>query len=114
MTDKSTITVNIFGNEYTIKGVAKPEYIISLAGYLNSRMNEVQEATGLKDPKKIAILAAINITDELFESRKSMKESYVPNDQLQAIRNKIEGLISLVDKEAPPEPSEPEPEPESK
>jgi cell division protein ZapA len=101
--DKSVITVNIFGNEYTIKGVAKPDYIISLANYLNNKMTEVQEATGLKDAKKIAILAAINISDELFEAKKAMKESFVPNDQLAAIRNKVEGLIANIDKNLPQE-----------
>ena len=99
--DKSVITVNIFGNEYTIKGVAEPDYIMTLANYLNNKMAEVQEATGLKDVKKIAILAAINISDELFEAKRSIKEAYVPNEQLQAIRNKIENLIALTDKELP-------------
>ena len=101
--DKSVITVNIFGNEYTIKGVAKPDYIISLANYLNNKMTEVQEATGLKDAKKIAILAAINISDELFETKKSMKESFVPNDQLAAIRNSVECLIASIDSNLPSE-----------
>ena len=100
--EKSVITVNIFGNEYTIKGVARPDYIISLANYLNNKMTEVQEATGLKDAKKIAILAAINISDELFEAKKSMKEAFVPNDQLAAIRNRVESLIALIDKDLPP------------
>ena len=99
--DKSIITVNIFGNEYTIKGVAEPDYIISLANYLNAKMQEVQDATGLKDVKKIAILAAINISDELFEIKKTMKEEYVSNEQLGAIRNRVEELIALVDEELP-------------
>lgn len=99
--DKSIITVNIFGNEYTIKGVAEPDYIISLANYLNTKMQEVQDATGLKDIKKIAILSAINISDELFEAKKSIKEKYVSNEQLGAIRNRVEELISLVDNELP-------------
>jgi cell division protein ZapA len=99
--DKSVITVNIFGNEYTIKGVAKPDYIISLANFLNNKMTEVQEATGLKDAKKIAILAAINISDELFEAKRAMKESFVPNDQLAAIRNRVESLIAEIDRDVP-------------
>lgn len=99
--NKSIITVNIFGNEYTIKGVAEPDYIIMLANYLNNKMTNVQEATGIKDEKKIAILAAINITDELFEIRKKIKESYVPNEQFQELRKKLETLISLIDKELP-------------
>ncbi len=101
--DKSVITVNIFGNEYTIKGVAKPDYIISLANYLNNKMSAVQEATGLKDAKKIAILSAINIADEMFEAKKSMKDSFVPNDQLALIRNRVEGLIAMIDSNIPEE-----------
>ncbi|MCE5299923.1 MAG: cell division protein ZapA [Spirochaetia bacterium] len=113
--EKSVITVNILGNEYTIKGVARPDYIISLANYLNNRMTEVQEATGLKDAKKIAILAAINICDELFDLKKQLKESYVPNDQLTTIRNRIEQLIALIDTSFPAElhasnPHEPGPQ----
>jgi cell division protein ZapA len=107
--DKSIITVNIFGNEYTIKGVAEPEYIVTLANYLNNKMSEVQDATGIKDPKKIAILAAINIADELFESKKQIKDSTVPKEQLQVIRNKVENLISMIDKELPSEPYHEEP-----
>jgi len=99
--DKSVITVNIFGNEYTIKGVAEKDYIIQLANYLNNKMSEVQDATGLKDVKKIAILAAINICDELFEARKQMKDEYVSNEQLATIRNRIEELISVIDNELP-------------
>jgi len=99
--DKSVITVNIFGNEYTIKGVAEPEYITSLAAYINNKMTEVQDATGLKDTKKIAILAAINLADELFDAKKNFKEKYIPKEQFQIVRNKVENLISMIDKELP-------------
>jgi len=101
--DKSVITVNIFGSEYTIKGVAEPDYIVSLAAYLDKKMAEIQEATGLKDEKKIAILSAINICDELNEARKSTRENFVPKENMQSVRNRIEELISLIDKEFPGE-----------
>lgn len=68
--DKSIVTVNILGSEYKIKGFGEPEYIITLANYINNKMQEIQESLNIKDEKKIAILAAINITDELFELRK--------------------------------------------
>ncbi|MFP4465933.1 MAG: cell division protein ZapA [Candidatus Goldiibacteriota bacterium] len=109
---KSVITVKIFGNEYTIKGVAQPDYIITLANYLNNSMQEVQDATGLKDTKKIAILAAINICDELFDTKKSLKEDHVPAEQFRAVRNKVENMIGLIDSELP-ELSEKSPPPEN-
>ncbi|MEI7641044.1 MAG: cell division protein ZapA [bacterium] len=98
--DKSIITVNIFGSDYNIKGVAETDYMLKIAAYLNEKMNEIHDATGIKDPKRIAILASINICDELFEARKNLKDP-VPAEQLQAIRNRIENLISAVDKELP-------------
>ena len=98
--DKNIITVNIFGSDYTIKGVAEPDYMLKIAAFINSRMNEIHDATGIKDPKKIAILAAINITDELFEVKKSLKEA-VPPEQLALIRNRVETLIGMVDSVLP-------------
>jgi len=99
--DKSIVTVNILGSEYKIKGFGEPEYILTLANYINNKMQEIQETLNIKDEKKIAILAAINITDELFELRKNVKEGMVPKEQIQSIRNKIEGMISSIDKELP-------------
>ena len=75
--DKSIITVNIFGSDYTIKGVAETDYMLKIAAYLNEKMNEIHDATGIKDPKRIAILASINICDELFEARKNLKDPVI-------------------------------------
>lgn len=66
---KQTVTVNIFGEDYPIRGEANSEYIMQVASYLDAKMREVAEKNSNKSPAKVAILAALNITDELFQAR---------------------------------------------
>ncbi len=64
-----SIQVEIFGQTYSIKVANDPEYIRELAAFVDSRMKEVQKGTGTPDGYRIAILAALNIADELHRVR---------------------------------------------
>jgi cell division protein ZapA len=69
MTEKSTEKVEIFGQEYKIKGVGNPQYIHKIAGYVDRKMREIAHSSGIMSQSRIAILAALNITDELCQER---------------------------------------------
>ena len=70
MTEKEeSIRVNIFGTEYPIKGDADPAYIEEIARYVDTKMREVSKQLSLPSMSKVAILAAMNIADELFKER---------------------------------------------
>jgi cell division protein ZapA len=70
MTEKcSTEKVEIFGQEYKIKGAGDPEYIHMIAGYVDSKMREIAHSSGIMSQSRIAILAALNIADELHQER---------------------------------------------
>jgi cell division protein ZapA (FtsZ GTPase activity inhibitor) len=45
-------------------------YIRELAAYCDAKMREVQKATGTSDAHRVAILAALTISDELFRLRR--------------------------------------------
>jgi cell division protein ZapA len=64
-----SIQVEIFGQTYSIKAGNDREYIRELAAIVDARMREVQKGTGTSDGYKIAILAALNIADELNRLR---------------------------------------------
>ena len=64
-----TIQVEIFGQMYTLKGGADPDRVRDLAAYVNARMKEVQKGAGVSDGYRVAILAALNIADELHRIR---------------------------------------------
>lgn len=90
---KHTAKVEIFGRTYMIRGDAEPEYVHRLGEYVDKKMREIAENAPTVSSLKIAILAALNICDELFKYRESMKNSD------QAIDKKAEDLLSLLDKE---------------
>jgi cell division protein ZapA (FtsZ GTPase activity inhibitor) len=61
--------VNIFGEELGIRSQASPEYTRKVAEYVDQAMRQVSKATRLTDVHRIAILAAMSITDEFFQAR---------------------------------------------
>jgi cell division protein ZapA len=64
-----SVSVEIFGQVYTIKGKEDPAYIRELAAFIDAKMREIQRGTGTVDPHRVAILTALTITDELYRIR---------------------------------------------
>ncbi|NIA29162.1 MAG: cell division protein ZapA [Actinobacteria bacterium] len=72
MNDENKILkVKIFGTEYPLKVNADVEYVKRVARYVDTKMAEVQEAKPSRPLHQIAILAALNICDELFQNEQS-------------------------------------------
>lgn len=63
--------VEILGKIYTIRGDADEGYIRNLADFVDRKMREAQATTPTLTSDKIAILAAINIADELFRMKRN-------------------------------------------
>ncbi len=71
MEKRGSITqVEIFGQTYNVRAEGDSTYIHDLARLVDSRMKEVAERTATVDTTKIAILAALNITDDLYQAEK--------------------------------------------
>ena len=66
---EKSVTVSIFGTDYAIRGDTEPDRIRELAHYVDSQMRKITEESPLLPPTKVAILAALNIADELFRLR---------------------------------------------
>lgn len=64
------IHVEIYGQQYQIKAGADPEYIKGIARYVDMKMREIASALPTVDSLKIAVLAALNITDEYFQKKR--------------------------------------------
>ena len=65
----SVTQVEIFGQTYNVRAEGDSSYIHDLARFVDSRMKEVAEQTATVDTTKIAILAALNISDDLTSGR---------------------------------------------
>ena len=68
--NEAATPVTIFGKTYHLRGDGDPAYLNELALELDRRMREVAEATGTADTLSVAILAALNITDECLQARR--------------------------------------------
>lgn len=66
----SVTQVEIFGQTYNVRAEGDSAYIHDLARFVDSRMKEVADRTATVDTTKIAILAALNISDDLYQMEK--------------------------------------------
>jgi cell division protein ZapA len=62
----TTVQVEIFGEVYTVRGSDENGYLQELADLVDRKMREVAEHVK-GDTARIAILAALNLADELFQ-----------------------------------------------
>ena len=68
MPDNST-RIDIFDQSYKIRGAVDPKYLAELAAYVDQKMREIAGASKTVDSLKVAVMAALNITDEYFRAR---------------------------------------------
>ena len=68
----SLVHVEIFGQDYAVRGGADPRYVEKLAAFVDEQMKEVSRTSGAVDSLRIAVLAALNITDECFHLREEL------------------------------------------
>ena len=62
--------VVIYNQAYNLRSDHDTQYIQELAEYVDARMNEIARATMTVDSLRVAILAALQVADELFQARK--------------------------------------------
>jgi len=65
-----TIDVEIYGQRYTIRGDADDAYVRRLAHFVDDHMRHLAEGMKTATPSKLAVLTAINIAHQLFESER--------------------------------------------
>ncbi|UCG53656.1 MAG: cell division protein ZapA [Candidatus Latescibacterota bacterium] len=92
MSEVSVTTVHIFGREYKIKGYADKSYIERIAKHVDEKMKEVAESTSMGSQERVAVLAALNIADELFQ------ESKRNSDTFSSVEQRADQLITLLDR----------------
>jgi cell division protein ZapA len=72
---KNAVKVSIGGDEYTLKSDRPPKYTRAVAEYVDRALSEVLSGATMVETHKAAILAALAITDELFQARRSQRET---------------------------------------
>lgn len=100
--NKTRVRVEILGTEYTLRGDASAEYLRHVARVVDEVMRRIAEANPQLDGRKVAVLAAVNLADELCRLREQYQElmdlldeqtrvQEPPTDRLVAPRQKRRG-----------------------
>lgn len=61
----SKATVNIYNEEYVVRGNENPEYMQMLGSYVDRRMRMIGQRNHNLSTTKVAVLTALNLADEL-------------------------------------------------
>src|SRR2546421_11032235 len=64
----------IGGEEYTVRSDLPPEYTREVAAYVDQALKKVLSQGPIVETHKAAILAALDITNELFQTKKGERE----------------------------------------
>lgn len=85
------VQVEIYDQTYHIRGELDELYVAELARYVDQKMRTVSEATRTIDSLRVAVLAALNIADELHTLRKQHAEIETQ------LRQRTERALGLVE-----------------
>lgn len=66
---QEAVRVEIFDQEYQVKGSLDPEYLGVLAKYVDEKMRLIATRSHNVDSVRVAVLAALNIADEYHQTK---------------------------------------------
>lgn len=84
---KKVAELNINGHTLMVKSEEGEEYIRTVEGYLNKKIEEVKEKTKAVSTLDLALLAALNISGEIIKTK----------EILERLDRKSEELVELID-----------------
>jgi len=93
MTEKNSVKVIIYGEEYPIRGDGDIDYIKKIADYVDGRMQEVATKSYHKSAKDVAVLTALNIASDLFELKEKEKQLSLMTGKTQSLLERLEAEI---------------------
>jgi cell division protein ZapA (FtsZ GTPase activity inhibitor) len=72
-TKKHTLRVTILNEEYAIRSDTPPEETRAVAAYLDGAIKAVMSTGNVVDSNRAVVLAALQVTGELFETRAALE-----------------------------------------
>lgn len=98
MDDRNVVQVDIFGSQYSIRrGAEDPEHIIRVAAYVDEKMREINEKLPVASVSKVAVLASLNLADELFKAREGARDESSSMDHLARSAARLEAALLELD-----------------
>lgn len=91
MPDSQVVSVEIRGQRYPIRSDLDATYVNGLATYVDEKIRAASETSPSGDSLRLAVIAALNIADELFRCQDAQ------NARRGALAERAQALERLVD-----------------
>jgi cell division protein ZapA len=91
---EGSLRVYIGGDEYSIKSDTDSGMTKKVAEYVDRKVMELQRSIASRDKVKVAVLSALNIAAELFESQEQNNRL---RQQLEIFRQQTEKIAHKID-----------------
>ena len=90
------IEIEVYGQCFSLQGGSDEAYIQELARFVDEHMRTLTQNMKTGTPTKLAILAAINIADQLFQQRRQQEAGNVEVERLtQSMLKHIDHQLEL-------------------
>lgn len=98
MPEPKVVQIEIHGQKYPIKTELDPRYVEDLAAFVETRMAMAAKSSPSSDAVGLAILAALNITDEFFRTRSALNaNSGTLSARAEAIEKIVDQALALAE-----------------
>jgi len=71
---KKSVTIKVAGQSLNLRTADDPARVQRLAGHLSSRIDELRAAAGSASAHQVALLAGLQVVDELFKAQDELKD----------------------------------------
>jgi len=104
VTTKTKAIVKIYGQEYAIVSDKNREHIQRLSNYVDDKMKEISSRDKKLSTAMVAVLVALNMSEELFGHKEKIKEleamERVPDKVIKGMEDEIVDLKKLLNERA--------------
>ena len=98
MGEPRVVQIEVHGQKYPIRTELDPQYVEELAQFVEARMALASKSSPSSDAVGLAILTALNITDEYFRMRKhASNNSGSIAARTEALERMVDQALALAD-----------------
>jgi cell division protein ZapA len=90
MSSERQTEVQIYGERYVLRATDAPHYVQQVAEFVDSKFRDVAKESPALIPSKVAVLASLNIADELFKSGEAARQ------REQEVLARIDDIVELL------------------
>jgi cell division protein ZapA len=90
---KNAVAVTIAGHRFTLRSDEEERLVKEMAAHVDRHLRELQKQTRATDTQSLAILTALQITEELWKERRQLAELR------KQVRDKGRSLLQFIERE---------------